>query len=210
MYNQILYFLAQHNASFRPFDTTTGKIAKSVGSTQQTISRRLIQLENKGLIDRRATPTGVAITLTSKAIKELKQDYILLKSVFEACENIEGTVISGLGEGRYYMGQEQYQIQFREKLGFFPWAGTLNIRVKIEALRRFLINEKPIFVEGFVTKERGFGGLWCYPITLNGTKASILIPLRSTHPEDVIEIIAPYCVREKYDVKDGHQIKVEK
>ena len=210
MGNSILNHLAVNNASFKPFETTTGEIAMAVKSSQQTVSRKLIQLEKEGWIIREATPKGMAITLTRKALSILKEDYHMLKSIFEPIDKLRGKLTTGIGEGRYYMRQQEYQVQFREKLGFFPWPGTLNIQVDVEIIRKFLITKQPTIVEGFRGEDRTFGGLWCYPVTLEKNKAAIIIPMRTTHPENIVEIIAPFEIRAKFGLKDGDEVKVSK
>ncbi|RMF06686.1 DUF120 domain-containing protein, partial [Candidatus Woesearchaeota archaeon] len=177
---ELLYYLGAKNASFRPLNITTGKIAEETGRSQQTISRQLIELEKEGLIIRNSSPEGVSILLTKKAIQKMKEDYVLLRNIFETKKELKGKVETGLGEGKYYMSQQEYQNQFREKLGFFAWPGTLNLRVEPEEARRFLISESPVYIEGFETPERSFGGLWCYPVKLFGERAAIVIPERTT------------------------------
>lgn len=210
MDNNILHYLAKNNASYKPFRTTTTAIAKDLNSSQQTVSRKLILLEKEGWIIRDATLNGLTIKLTDRAINKLKEDYTLLKSTFDTTKELTGTLTTGLGEGRYYMQQQEYQIQFREKLGFFPWHGTLNVKVEIDKLRRFLITQKPEYIEGFKSKERTFGGLWAYPTTVYGEKAAIIVPVRTAHPEDIVEIISPTETRKKHELKDGDLVVISK
>ena len=40
---------------------------------------------------------------------------------------ITGIVTTGLGKAAYFLGQDFYKNQFRERLGFTPFPGTLNL-----------------------------------------------------------------------------------
>ena len=43
---------------------------------------------------------------------------------------ITGIVTTGLGKAAYFLGQDFYKNQFREKCGFTPFPGTLNLIVE--------------------------------------------------------------------------------
>jgi CTP-dependent riboflavin kinase len=43
--------------------------------------------------------------------------------------------------------------------------------------------------EGFTTNQRSFGSIDYYPVTVNGYKAAIIIPERTTHAVDIVEIL---------------------
>ena len=38
-------------------------------------------------------------------------------------------IVSGMGEGAYYMSLKGYRNQFIEKLGYEPYPGTLNVKL---------------------------------------------------------------------------------
>jgi len=68
--------LAELSASKREFTCTTGELATQLGSSQQTASRHLIELERKGLIRRgriakresiRVTPQGLDLRVMHAA-----------------------------------------------------------------------------------------------------------------------------------------------
>src|SRR5208283_5883552 len=48
----------------------------------------------------------------------------------------KGTVFSGNGEGRKFIDLPWVKRQIQEKLGFTPYAGTLNIRLSREGLEQ--------------------------------------------------------------------------
>lgn len=47
---------------------------------------------------------------------------------------MSGVIVSGAVQAAYFTGLEWVQEQCGEKLHFFPYAGTLNIRVDVECL----------------------------------------------------------------------------
>ena len=47
---------------------------------------------------------------------------------------ITGIVTTGLGKAAYFLGQDFYKNQFREKCGFTPFPGTLNLIVEEDKL----------------------------------------------------------------------------
>ncbi len=114
-----------------------------------------------------------------------------------------------MGEGKYYTAQQNYVDQFKQHLGFQPYPGTLNVEIKpIERNKlRILRQYGGVLIEEFQTKNRTFGGVRCYPATVNGIQAAIVIPTRS-HYSTVLEIISPEFLRKVLKVNDGDQVDV--
>ena len=95
--------------------TSSIELAKITGDSQQTISRKLKQMEKNGLIRRTVSPKGQKIEMTQKGIEILREQYTCLKEIFEGRKKteIKGTVETGLKEGRYYMSLPQYREQIK-------------------------------------------------------------------------------------------------
>ena len=72
--------------------TSTLKVAKSLGVSQQTVSRQLIELEKEGYIIKDASSDGVELKVTNRGIDELQKVYLGLKGVFE---NSQPLIIEG-------------------------------------------------------------------------------------------------------------------
>jgi len=67
-----------------------------------------------------------------------------------------------------------------------------------------------IEIQGFKSETRSFGAVKCYPAVINNKiKGTVVAALRSHYNSSVIEIIAPYYLRGKLKLKDGHKVKVE-
>ncbi|MBI5224118.1 CTP-dependent riboflavin kinase [Candidatus Micrarchaeota archaeon] len=207
--DELLIYLLRKGANVELLKTTTSKIAQETQSSQQTISRKLLELEKDQLVER--TPDG--ILLTKKAVERLEKFYLSLKAAFENPKRkleLKGTVKSGLGEGKYYLSMNGYRNQIIEKIGFDPYLGTLNIRLlEGELWKRKLLSElKPIIISGFKDGERTFGDLYAYMAKIEQIDCAIIVPLRTHHGQEIIELISKESLRKKFSKKDGDEITV--
>lgn len=213
----VLLKLAEMGAHKRTAKISTEYLAGKLGISQQTSSRYLIELDNKGWIKRTITPEGSLIRITEDGAKELQKLYLNLRLLMEAAYppsiTLEGTVFTGLGEGAYYVSKERYRKQFIEKLGFDPYPGTLNLKLTTDydiKTRAELEAYPSVEIEGFTDEDRTFGHVKCYPMIIeNKAKGALISALRSHYDASVIEIIAPNCLRKQLNLKDGHKVKVE-
>ena len=209
-----LYKLAEMGAYETQVVISTGVFARGLGLSQQTASRRLIDLEKEGLIERSAEGRVQRVKMTKQGINTLQEMHRVLKPVFEPPKKelvIRAAVFSGLSEGSYYMSMEGYRKQFKSKLGFDPFPGTLNLRVAKDSMpeRRELESYPFVGIDGFEDKERTYGGARCFPVILEDkVKGAIVEPIRAHYGEDVIEIIAPENLRRRLRLKDGEVVDV--
>lgn len=209
--------LAEMGAHRRTAKISTEYLAGKMSTSQQTASRYLIELEQKGWIQRTITPEGCLIRITEAGTKELQRLYskmrLLMEAQYPPSITLEGTVFTGLGEGAYYTSNEGYRRQFIEKLGFDPYPGTLNLKLTTDydiKTRSELEAYPSIEIEGFKREERSFGPVKCYPAILQNTvKAAIITALRSHYDASVIEVIASVNLRKTLKLKDGYKAKVE-
>lgn len=212
-----LFKLAEMGASRRTVKVSTEYLAERMALSQQTASRHLIQLEKKDWIKRTITPEGCLIRITELGVGELKKLYSSLQAVFEAAYplsvTLEGVLFTGLGEGAYYITRDGYRKQFIEKLGFDPYPGTLNLKLTADydvKTRAELESYPAIEVQGFKGETRTFGPVRCYPVIINNkVKGAVVAAIRSHYDSSVIEVIAPYFLRDKLKLKDGHKVKIE-
>ncbi len=210
----LLLELARMGANMEALETSSQELAKKIGESKKAVSRWLEELSDQGLVERETSPKGEDIILTSEGLRFLRSIWLDLRGIFgEVPDQIElvGQVVSGLGEGSYYMGKEGYQKQFKEKLGFEPYPGTLDLKLKSGSLRlkERLEIETGIKIEGFSTEERSFGAAKCFPSKIKGVESAIVLPFRTHHEEDILEIISPVKLREKFDLEEGDELEVE-
>jgi riboflavin kinase len=196
-----------------PLSTT--ELSEKIGGSQQSASRHLRLLEAEGLIKRNISNDGSKVLITNRGVDEL--DLVLqdLKWFLEGDEaqTIEfvGEVVSGLFEGAYYISKEGYFSQIVEKLGFEPFPGTLNVRIREEDYekRKRLERRDYIRLEGFKDGERAFGAAHCYPCLLEDeVEGALIVAERSIHDYGIMEIISPYYLRRKMGLADGDKINI--
>lgn len=209
-----LYKLAEMGAYQKEVILSTGHIAKSLGLSQQTASRWLIEMEKQGLIERTSEGRIQKVRITKEGLGSLNEMHRVLKPVFEAPKKdlvMNAAVFSGMSEGSYYMSLEGYRKQFRAKLGFDPFPGTLNLRVAKESMeqRKQMEGYPFVDIEGFADKERTYGGARCYLAKVgNKIHAAIIVPIRAHYGEDVLEVIAAENLRRRLHLKDGDLVEV--
>ncbi len=206
----ILLDISEKAGLFGEFSSSTVSLAKELNTSQQTVSRKLRELEADKLIIRNVSPDGIAIALSDKGRQVLESHYLMLKKVFDSNVSLKGNLVSGLNEGKYYVGINGYKKQFKEKLGITPFEGTLNLKVEGVELKKFLVGAKPVVIGGFSTKQRSYGSIKAHKIKINNMDAAIIFPERSLHGEDVVEIIAEFNVRKKMGLKDGDKVEIKK
>ncbi len=187
---------------------------RSLNISPQTASRRLISLERQQLITRAIRPDGQYVGITARGEEELKREYADYIRIFSPKREryvLTGAVISGLGEGRYYMSIPHYRQQFEKHLQFEPFPGTLNLRLNPASIqvRRHLDRLDWIDIDGFVADNRTFGTARCLPCRIAEHPCAIVVPSRSHYPEDVVEIIAGCELRGALNLKDGSTVEVE-
>lgn len=211
-----LYKLAVLGAARHPITINSSAFGRAQGVSQQTASRRLIELERLGLVRREVTRRGQEVVLTEEGLRALREVYLELRRLFEeevATVTLVGEVFTGLGEGAYYVSREGYRRQFVAKLGFDPYPGTLNVRLSDSrslANREVLDHFKGIEIEGFSDEGRAYGPVKCFRATINGKVEGALVMARRSHyGKDVVEFIAPVNLRRLLGLRDGDRVKAE-
>ncbi len=211
-----LYQLFKMGGHTRQVLLGTDDFGRLTGASQQTASRRLLQLVSGGFISRELTPKGQNITITDKGMIALREVYAALAAGFEGGSKvifINGSVFSGFGEGAYYVTKGGYKEQFSEKLGYTPFPGTLNLKLKsmndVKA-RNDLETLPGIIIKGFVNGERTYGDVKCFKVLINEVEAGAILMIHRTHyGQDVIEIVAKDQLRKKCGLKDGDLVRLK-
>lgn len=199
-------------------ELTTNEIAKKIKRSQQLASKELLDLEFFGYIKRNKKSKKYTIKVTERGYQQVYDHFLFLKTAVESFKHIidfEGHIITGMGEGAYYMSLDGYKKQFREKLGYEPYPGTLNIKLNsmlfVEA-KKEMLKYPSINIEGFSDQSRTFGWVKCYPASINDSKninSSILILERTHYDDSIIELIAPFSIKEQFSLKNGDYVKLK-
>ncbi len=188
------------------------ELGKALGVSQQSASQRILELLNDGLIARDLASRRQRVRISTKGLEVLQQEYADYQRIFDVRERlmIVGRATSGLGEGAFYMRQRGYREQFRKKLGYEPYEGTLNVRIQGAdvAKLRILVDTGGIPIDGFEANGRTFGGAKCFPSTLKGIRCAVILPIR-THYTDTIEVISKEYLRGQLGIADGDSVTLE-
>lgn len=208
-----LILLAKEGAHPNSLEISLSWLAGHLGTSRQTAARRLADLESNGLIARRQSPRGQEVRLTQKGLATLRLVHRELETIFAApprALELKGKVVPGLGEGKYYMGLEGYRRQFKRKLGFTPYPGTLDVELDSasRAVKEELRTLPGIKIDGFKTSERTFGPVKCFEAKLRGRRVVVALPSRTYRP-DVVELVAPVNLRKRLRLSDGSAVKIE-
>src|SRR5688572_3076570 len=181
----VLKELAQLGALHGLVEVSTVQLASLLGLSQQTASRRILELEQSGYVRREMGVRKQLVRLTEEGTNILAREYTAYQKLFENRHRLQihGHVASGLGEGRYYLGQQGYIEQFQAKLGFTPYAGTLNLAIEgAETNKLRLLKSSPIInIEGFRAADRTFGGVDAWRAKLKGLDCAVILPQRTHH-----------------------------
>jgi len=210
-----LYQLLKLGATNGYVKISTSGLARKIGNSQQSTSRHLTLLEQKGLIMRRFEVDGSLIKITKDGLNSITEVYANLKIYMEDQKeetySFIGTVFSGISQGAYYINQNFYKNQIKKKVGFYPYPGTLNLRIMGDDLekRRKLDKIPYITINGFRNVNRAFGGGRCYPLMINNeVEGALIIADRTRYDTSVLEVISPINLRERFDLKDGDKVRV--
>tara|TARA_Y100000590_G_scaffold372929_1_gene436343 strand:- start:633 stop:1325 length:693 start_codon:yes stop_codon:yes gene_type:complete len=195
---------------------TTTSLGKEIGKSQQSASLHLKELELGGFIERIQSGRKQSIKITNKGFVELSTLHNLLSKLISKSTNslsITGTITTGMGEGAYYVSMKGYTKQFKSKLGYIPYPGTLNVHLKekkfCEAIAQ-LSNFEGIRIEPFSDGKRTFGWVKCFRSKINNKIACELILLERTHHDTtIVEFIAKQNIRKALKIGNKSNTKIK-
>lgn len=229
----ILAHLLSNGGKNNYLEITSSQMSRLINRSQQTASKVLIDLERQNLIERVKSNKKFAIKLTDEGYEYLKDIYEMLKKSMEDSADkqilFKGKIVTGMGEGAYYMSLEGYRKQFYHKLGYEPFPGTLNIKLEEKNYmnsRKYLINRPSIHIEGFRNSDRTFGWVKCYAATIiqevKGSQTLSAIPEynkerdvhvllleRTHHDNSLIEVIGPQNIKDTSKLKNGDNVIIK-
>jgi riboflavin kinase len=119
---------------------------------------------------------------------------------------LRGSVWAGKGRAAGFIVLDWVVTQVRERLGFVPYAGTLNLRLDSAEARATWaqLQDQPAVT---LEPEPGFCAARCYSVSIEGRfQGAIIRPLIPGYPEDALEVIAPVRLREALPLLDGSEV----
>jgi riboflavin kinase, archaea type len=120
--------------------------------------------------------------------------------------SLKGKVYTGKGEGKKFVTLPWVENQIKEKLGFIPYSGTLNIRLNREGLANKKMLTKAARIE--ITPEKDYCKGVLIKAKITGLDCAIIIPLVEGYPTDVVEVISPVFLRQQLHLADGSETAV--
>lgn len=207
-YLKKLALMGAHN---KPLEISSVEFASHMDTSPQTAARKLKILEDEMLIKRQIVHSGQLVSITKNGLAALQKERNDYQIIFGNGHKkfLTGKVITGLGEGQYYISLEGYRKQFIEKLGFTPYPGTLNVKLGTPSVDIRKGISADLEISGFTKENRTFGRGSCFNIMIMDIKGAVIVPERTHYPEDIIEIIAPVNLREYLKLRDGSTVEVE-
>ena len=211
-----LAYLLSKGARYNFVQITTSSLGKSIKKSQQTASMHILELENGGFIDRLMTGRQLSVKITQKGYSELVKLHSVLGSSLDLSPShikLNGSVISGLGEGAYYMSLKGYTKQFKAKIGYVPFPGTLN--VKLNQLQSTQIIQQldeidNMIIDPFSDGKRTYGWVKCFHAILNDSIKCELIRLERTHHDNsIIELISKNNLRKTAGLQTDSKVTVQ-
>ena len=194
------------------------RLGNIISRSQQSASKYLVELEKAGLLERTKAGQKFRIMITDRGVDEVLNLHETIKGSIEVLDKsglqLDGKVVSGMGEGAYYMSLEGYRNQFNEKLGYEPYAGTLNLKLLNQSsvrMRSMMDNYPSVFIRGFTDSSRSYGWVKCYPAILNDgavDKAAVIVLERTHYDNSMLEVIAPIGIKDLLGIKNGDFVKV--
>ena len=205
-----------------PVKVSCSGLADRLGVSNQTASRRLRRLERADCVERDVVSDGQWVTVTSEGEAALRSEYEDYRRIFEAADGtlaLTGRVTSGMGEGRHYISLSGYMEQFRDRLGYEPFPGTLNVELSEAGVRvrSGLGSTSGVPIDGWEDDDRTFGSATCYPAAVDHAdedgevvfdSAHVIVPDRTHHDESALELIAPERLRDVLGLDDGDEVTV--
>ena len=120
---------------------------------------------------------------------------------------VKGIVFSGEGNGRRFIELSWVKKQIKEKMGFDPHPGTLNLTLPADAKIIDLLNK----VQGMqIVSEEGYFPGWLYKALINGeVYGAVVRPKVPGYPKNVLEVVASVSLRERFGLKDGDEVELK-
>ena len=195
---------------------TTTSLGKNIGRSQQTASLHLRELEKGGFIERIYHGRTFSVRVTQKGHSEIATLHHLLSKSFSISPSyleLRGKIVSGMGEGAYYMSLKEYSKQFKLKLGYIPFPGTLNVRLDDEKYIQAIGNltqHAGIKIDSFSDGKRTFGWVKCFSGRINNKiECELIILERTHHDKSIIEFISKNYIRKSLKIRDNSSINIK-
>lgn len=213
-----LKYVALAGALDSPIEVSTEELADRLDVSLGTAQRSLHQLRDAGHLARRGDDESKRLDITHNGHTVLACEYVDYYRLFgPVCPlRLTGEVTEGVGEASEFVSLAGYAEQFRDRLGYEPFHGTLNVVVDDEdkANSHRLAALDGVRIDGWESDGHTYGGVTCYPACIETEdereydSAHILVPDRTQHNASELEILAPDRLRDELDLWNGVRVTV--
>jgi riboflavin kinase len=120
---------------------------------------------------------------------------------------IPGKIVSGVKQGAFFTQLEWFQSQCLSKLGFKPYAGTLNLEISNDDVPVLEALEQEAEIE-FIPPDLEFCSGKAFAILVEKIPAAVVIPAEEVrvHGKNVIEVISDRRLKDVLNVDDGDTV----
>jgi CTP-dependent riboflavin kinase len=120
---------------------------------------------------------------------------------------MRGVVRRGQGQGSSFTQLDWVREQFRDKLGFEPYPGTLNVQVDDHVAVAAARSQPEILIEPPTAE---YCAAKCWRVRINGrVDAAWIMPDVPNYPDDLVELMAPLALRENLGLQEGDAVSIE-
>lgn len=117
-----------------------------------------------------------------------------------------GKVFSSRGEGKKFLELPWVKKQIEQKLGFTPYAGTLNLRLSAESIEHKELLKKACPIE--IVPAEGYYSGKLFKAFIGKLECAIVVPEVPGYPKEILEIIAAVNLREMLQLKDQEEVTI--
>jgi CTP-dependent riboflavin kinase len=120
---------------------------------------------------------------------------------------LNGKVVSGVRKAAYFTQLDWVQEQCKEKLGFKPYPGTLNVEISEESLPVVEALQREQGIE-LNPPDTEFCAARAMLLSVGSVAAAIIIPAEDVrvHGKNIVEVISPLRLKDALQVKDGDSL----
>jgi riboflavin kinase len=130
---------------------------------------------------------------------------------------IQGVIFSDLGQASKFMAMDWVQQALRQRLGFAPYPGTLNVRASTpQDVRLWDEIQREIVALPLAPLEGGFCSAGLYLVSLKrlvdsgeSLRGAVLLPEVVDYAKDKIEIVTQVRIKDALSVRDGDSLVLE-
>jgi riboflavin kinase len=119
---------------------------------------------------------------------------------------LNGAVFSGGGNGKKFLELPWVKQQIREKLGFTPYPGTLNVKLNEKSVKQRKLLEEATSMK--ICPVKGFCKGLLFKAFLGVVECAIVLPEVAGYPKDLLEIIASVNLRKALLLEDGCEVTI--